>query len=165
MLQGARRLEGDLFALGVDAQCLQILLRQYFAQILSHGGDARGLLRIGSIVPQQQTVLLDHRTATAGRHHDGLYTRFHMRPPGIDIAAHEVQCLAVSGEMMTESAATTRILGPNQTDPKPIEDTRRRRIGRRADHGLYTTVQYQHLTGMPRLRPTGGGLPHRYLPA
>lgn len=93
MLQGAGAMECHLAGSLGHREFFQVLLEQEGAQVDGHIADFLRLGGVMGVVFQQMAVLLDH-CATAGRgHDDGLGARFNGWPPGVDVAAHGVECL------------------------------------------------------------------------
>ena len=80
---------------------------------LGDGGDARGLFRVGRILPEHEAVILDGGAASGRGDHDRVEPLpVHLGDPGVDIAPCEGEPLRFPSHMMDERAAATFSLGP-----------------------------------------------------
>src|SRR3569623_1564871 len=151
-----------LAAATVHGEQGQLFTRKNITKVFGQRADVRGLGGVRGIVVQQRAVILHYRTAAARGHYDGLRTCFDVRPPGVDVAAHEVQRFLIHGETMTECATTTGTRRANLTDAEPVQHPRRCCICSGRDGGLHAAVEHQHLARMARSRPRHRRLRRRY---
>src|SRR6185312_13046879 len=92
-----------------------------------------------------------------GGHHQGFGTRFDVRPPRVDVAAHECPRFFWRGEMMADGAASAGMFGTYQFDAEFCQYACRRRIGRGGGDRLHATIEHQHLALEPPVRGPGCG--------
>ena len=115
-----------------------------------------GALGVVRIVGEQVAVLAHHRAAAAGRDDDGLGPGLHLGPPGVDVAAHEVQPLLVGREMVAHRPAAPGTGDRHQGDIQAIQDPRCGCVDLRRDPGLGAALEHQHAPGVARGRAGGG---------
>src|SRR3569623_669541 len=122
VLQGARRMKRNSARFAPRRECALVLTGEDFTQVLGQCADTRRLRGIRRIVPKHQTVFLHHRTAAARGHHDRLRARCDVRPPGVDVAAHEIQCFFMCGQVMAQRTATARTACAHQAHAQFVQD-------------------------------------------
>src|SRR5215831_8626257 len=97
---------GNDLALWIDRRG-QFVRAQKLRDVLGESGNPRGLLAIGLIIAQQETVVLDHRAAARCRDDNCIEpVALVFCAPNVDVGARLVECGFFLAEMMEKRAAT-----------------------------------------------------------
>ena len=131
-------------------------LRDRFARVARERRDARRLLRVGGVVPEEVPVFADHRPASARGDDERLRAALDVRPPRVDVAAHAREGPARSGEVMVDRAAAAFPAGADEADAEPVEDPRRGRVDARLGGPLDAAREHQHAPAMAAGRAAPG---------